>query len=138
MRKEEKGMKMQYSFDELIELIEQWAEDKGISDGDWSPQFEKFQEEADELMAELEVYDVIGEVTEDLQLEMGDVLVTLIIGAQRLNMDIRQCLDMAYAKISKRTGRVIGGIFVKSEDLEDAGIEPESQIDWTGSCRSGG
>lgn len=119
--KKEKGMRMQYSFDELIELVEQWAVDKGIDVGDWSPQFEKFQEESDELMAEIEIYDGL-EVSEGLMLEMGDVLVTLIIGAMRIGIDIRQCLEMAYKKISKRTGRVIGGIFVKSEDLEDAGL----------------
>lgn len=108
---------MKYDVDELIILVQEWAEDKGIAQGEWSPQFEKFQEESEELMAELEIYD--GQtVSDDLKLELGDVLVTLIIGSMRLGISIRECLEMAYNKIKDRSGKTINGQFIKSDDLE--------------------
>lgn len=52
-----------------------------------------------------------------MMLEMGDIFVTLIILCEQLGIDPMECLSMAYEKISKRTGKTIGGQFIKSEDL---------------------
>lgn len=49
---------------------------------------------------------------------IGDVVVTLIILAQQNGLTIEDCLQTAYDVISKRTGKMIDGVFVKSEDLE--------------------
>ena len=54
-----------------------------------------------------------------LQLEFGDVLVTLIILAKQLDLNLTQCLEKAYKKIQYRKGKTINGTFVKSEDLEN-------------------
>jgi NTP pyrophosphatase (non-canonical NTP hydrolase) len=48
---------------------------------------------------------------------MGDILVTLIILSAQLDIDLTECLEMAYQKISKRKGKTIDGLFVKEEDL---------------------
>lgn len=112
--------------------VEDWAKEKGIWGGaNFLTQFNKFREEVDELSDELVVlepvngkhYDpkrVVGldEVNYDaMKSELGDVLVTLIILASKLDTTVEECLGKAYDKIAKRTGRVINGTFVKSEDL---------------------
>ena len=50
-------------------------------------------------------------------MEMGDILVTLIILSKQLDIDLVECLDMAYKKIKKRKGKTINGTFVKEGDL---------------------
>lgn len=117
--------------------VEGWAKGKGIWGGDFISQFVKFQEEVQELSDELvdmtsvtaksekgsllEVsyrYNPKKEINhEAMQEELGDVLVTLIILASKLDTTVEECLGKAYDKIAKRTGRVIDGTFVKSEDL---------------------
>lgn len=116
----------------LKDCVERWAKEKGIWGGvDFLTQFNKFREEVDELSDELVVlepvngkhYDpkrIVGldEVDHDaVKNELGDVVVTLIILASRLDTTVEECLGKAYDKIAKRTGRVINGTFVKSEDL---------------------
>ena len=46
---------------------------------------------------------------------VGDILVTLIIQTRLWNTNLYECLDQAYEVISKRTGRMVDGIFVKDE-----------------------
>lgn len=105
---------------ELIKQVEQWAEDKGILTAcDCIAQLEKTEEEVDELYEEIHRI-VVGSAfaSEDrAKLEMGDVLVTLIIQCKMQGWDAQECLQKAYDKISKRTGQLIDGVFVKSEDL---------------------
>ena len=96
----------------LVGLVEAWAIDKGLHKSDPSKQL-------------LKVFEEVGEMTqaftrnqfEELQLELGDVLVTVIIFAMQNHLDIDDCLQKAYDKISKRNGEMVDGIFVKSEDL---------------------
>jgi len=40
-------------------------------------------------------------------------MVTLIIQAKMQNISLESCLESAYNVISKRTGRIINGVFVK-------------------------
>ncbi len=46
---------------------------------------------------------------------IGDILVTLIIQSKMQNLDILDCLRIAYDTISKRKGKMIGGVFVKEK-----------------------
>jgi hypothetical protein len=46
---------------------------------------------------------------------MGDILVTLIIQAKMQGVSLETCLEGAYNIISKRTGKMINGQFVKDE-----------------------
>lgn len=54
---------------------------------------------------------------EDLMLEMGDIIVTLIILCEQIGIDLEECLELAYEKIKDRKGKTIDGTFVKEEDL---------------------
>lgn len=53
---------------------------------------------------------------EKAQMELGDVMVTLILVAEKAGMDLEFCLALAYDKISTRKGITKNGIFVKEED----------------------
>jgi len=95
--------------------VEHWAREKGlIAEGNSLPQAEKTLEEAGELM------DAIAEGDRDGIVDgMGDVLVTLVIQARIQGLTLQDCLDHAYAQIKDRTGKMMGGQFVKSEDLQE-------------------
>ena len=49
---------------------------------------------------------------------VGDVIVTLIILAMQKGTNVEECLQLAYDEIKGRTGKMVDGVFVKSEDLE--------------------
>ena len=107
---------------ELIEQVEQWAEDKGIDEAEsWKPQFKKIVEEVMEYKEELKKFDhrkgMEYLMCYDEMVEMGDILITLIIMAQQRGYEIKDCLTHAYLKIKDRQGEVIDGSFVKSEDI---------------------
>ena len=117
--------------------VEGWAMEKGIWGGNFMPQFVKFQEEVQELSNELiDMTSVVAKsekggmmevaysyeskeyIDHDaMQKELGDVLVALIILASKLDTTVEECLGKAYDKIAKRTGKVVNGTFIKSEDL---------------------
>ena len=107
---------------ELIEKVEQWAKDKGIDKAEsWKPQFGKIAEEVIEYGDELKKYDDSKGnyvyLASDEMTEMGDILVTLIVMAQQRGYELYDCLEIAYAKIKDRKGKVIDGTFVKAEDI---------------------
>ena len=121
------------SFEELKELVLEWADDKDLlHEENAEKQFMKFIEEVFEFNFEMENsknYEdvchhlkIAGSLAKtrnkrDMMLEMGDIFVTLIILCEDLGIDPVVCLEMAYKKISKRQGRTINGTFVKEEDL---------------------
>ena len=116
-------------FEDLIALVGKWGDEKGITHSEnIDKQFMKFIEEVFEFKTELDYMNIVNEdedYTEEfknfcrnsLQLEFGDVLVTLIILAKQLDLNLTQCLEKAYKKIQYRKGKTINGTFVKSEDL---------------------
>lgn len=116
-------------FNELEELVVAWGEDKGILKlENADKQFMKFIEEVFEFKTEMDsVLDwerdwgkvQLENFDKDMKLEMGDILVTLIILSAQLDIDLTECLELAYNKISKRKGKTINGIFVKEEDLNE-------------------
>lgn len=92
----------------------------------------KFVEEVFEFKSEMDYLTRIGqsseevysdyeqiEAQENMELEMGDIFVTLIILCDQLDIYPVDCLAMAYEKIKDRKGKTINGQFIKSEDLED-------------------
>ena len=109
--------------EKLTKNVEQWAQEKEIADyKNWEKQFMKFQEEALELHKEMVLHDELLKdkymhTKLDMKLEMGDVLVTLIILAKQQDIEITDCLSMAWSKIKNRRGKTINGQFVKEEDL---------------------
>ena len=129
------------NFEELQERVLKWADDKDLlHEENAEKQFLKFMEEVFEFKTEMDknldgqitidskvkqaffrgeigVHDLLQNQKIDMELEMGDILVTLIILCEQLEIDPVDCLDMAYEKISKRKGKTIDGVFVKEEDL---------------------
>lgn len=107
------------STDGLIDAVRNWGREKGINNAD--KQLMKVFEETNEITREF----VRGRYdTPEVVDSLGDSIVTLIILADILGYDIRDCLLEAYEVISKRTGKNVGGNFVKSEDLDgQAGAE---------------
>lgn len=94
---------------ELEAAIEQWAKDKGILDNATTmKQAEKTHEEVLELMSAIDEDNI-----EEIKDAIGDIVVTLIIQAKMQGMTIEECLNAAYNVISKRTGKMINGQFVK-------------------------
>lgn len=94
---------------ELIACTIQWARDKGIlENGTRLGQAHKTLEEAQELVAAVE-----NNNREEIIDAIGDVLVTVIIQADMNGLCIEDCLQSAYDVISKRTGRMENGVFVK-------------------------
>ena len=90
-----------------------WALDKGILNRSTAlVQHGKMVEEVYELKHAITKKDKASVAD-----ELGDVLVTAIIQAQMWGLDATQCLADAVAKITKRDGQLIDGVFVKSEDL---------------------
>ena len=97
--------------------VEAWAEEKGlIADGLGLAQADKTLEEAGEIRDAIEAGDQDG-VADGI----GDTLVTLIIQARNQGLTLQDCLDRAYGEIKDRTGKMVGGQFVKSEDLQGEG-----------------
>ena len=54
---------------------------------------------------------------DEANMELGDVIVTLILLAEMHGLSPALALQSAYEKISRREGKMINGVFVKSEDL---------------------
>lgn len=112
-------------FEELEQLVIQWGEQKGIlSSSTPIKQLEKTEEEFHELEEALlmdamnkQVYvnskGVETTTEEEIADGYGDMIVTLILGAKMKGLSLTECLEKAYNVISKRTGKMIDGKFVK-------------------------
>lgn len=105
---------------ELVGKVLQWGIDKGITGpngkGTLMAQAEKLVEEAREAYDEADMIavGVIGS-KDDCKLEIGDVFVSAIIMCEMLQLTPEECLKAAYEKISRRSGKMINGTFVKSK-----------------------
>lgn len=118
-------------FEDLQNKVLKWADDKDLLHSENADkQFMKFIEEVFEFKTEFDYLCRIGqspeevysdyeqiETQENMDLEMGDIFVTLIILCEQLGIDPVYCLSKAYEKISKRTGKTINGTFME-EDYE--------------------
>lgn len=120
-------------FKELQEKVLEWAGSHDLlHEENASKQFMKFIEEVFEFKTE---FDYNGnefivclidkrmkfepDTFHEMKLEMGDIIVTLIILCEQLDIDPTECLEMAYKKIKDRQGKTINGMFYKAEDLHD-------------------
>jgi len=100
------------TFEDLVEKVEQWASDRGItSNSNAQTQLMKTVSELGELADATAKRDVAGVID-----GVGDVLVTLIIYSRLQGVNIVGCLDSAYETIKDRRGYLTPeGIFVKEE-----------------------
>ena len=104
-----------YSYQDQFQLIREWAKERGLYDmGNATTQYVKLQEEAGELAKALlkndqaEVIDAIG-----------DMVVVLTNLAYMRGVHIENCISSAYDVISKRTGKMVNGTFVKDIEVVD-------------------
>ncbi len=115
------------NYAELEPLVLQWAKEKGILDKATPlAQALKTKEEVEELIEAVtaqqqglfEFKNKKGKIVnteEEIKDAFGDILVTIIIGAELQGLKLEDCLQSAYDVIKKRTGQMIDGQFVKDE-----------------------
>lgn len=124
--RDKKGRFMK-EYNKLETLVIDWAREKGILDKATPlAQAEKTFEEVQELIEAVEVQEEGLEefenskgkkvnTKEEIKDALGDILVTIIIGAELQGLKLTDCLESAYNVISKRTGKMVNGQFVKDE-----------------------
>ena len=96
---------------ELECAVENWAEEKGIlSKATPIKQAMKTQEELTEL-----INAILDNNRDEVIDGLGDLMVTLIIQAKMQDLSLEECLESAYHVISKRTGKMVNGQFVKDK-----------------------
>lgn len=112
-------------YNELEPLVIEWAKEKGILEKATPlAQCDKTFEEVEELCEALEYQSINIEsftnskdkevnTKEEIKDALGDILVTIIIQAEMQGLKLEDCLQSAYDVISKRTGKMINGQFVK-------------------------
>ena len=96
---------------ERFQKIRDWAGERGLyTKGDTKTQFCKLMEEAGELGRA-----VLKDDKEEFIDAIGDMVVVLTNMAHLGGTTIEECIDEAYKVISKRTGKMVNGTFVKDE-----------------------
>ena len=98
-------------FEVLASRVEKWAKQKEIlTKATRVTQAEKTVEEANELLEAASKADFPAYTD-----ALGDVLVTIIIGAKMANVDLLDCLEDVLDIIEKRNGTMQNGQFVKDK-----------------------
>ena len=96
---------------ERFQKIRDWAGERGLyTKGDTKTQFCKLMEEAGELGRA-----VLKDDKPEFIDAIGDMVVVLTNMAHLGGTTIEECIDAAYKVISKRTGKMVNGTFVKDE-----------------------
>jgi NTP pyrophosphatase (non-canonical NTP hydrolase) len=94
-----------------FQKIRDWAGERGLyTKGDKKTQFCKLMEEAGELGRA-----VLKDDQPEFIDAIGDMVVVLTNMAHLGGTTIEECIDSAYKVISKRTGKMVNGTFVKDE-----------------------
>jgi NTP pyrophosphatase (non-canonical NTP hydrolase) len=97
------------TFEDLKEQVLVWSKNKGILDNsDLKTQTLKMVSEVGEACDNVARMDL-----DALEDDLGDILVTLINVAEFAGKDLNQCLFDALGVITKRTGKMVDGTFVK-------------------------
>lgn len=98
----------------LLDKIRQWSDERKLYRLDPKAQMCKLVEEVGELANGLNKNK--SDVIKD---SIGDIIVVLVVMCTQLDLDITECINLAYETINKRKGKIINGIFVKEEDLKE-------------------
>lgn len=97
---------------DLITKVEQWFIDRNLHTADPHKQMLKLFEELGEVASGMARNDI-----EEVKDGIGDTIVVLIGLSMQLDLDITECLEIAYNEIKDRKGKLIDGVFVKEDDL---------------------
>ena len=97
--------------DDRFQKIRDWAGERGLyTKGDKKTQFCKLMEEGGELGRA-----ILKKDQHEFVDAIGDMVVVLTNMAHLGGTTIEECIDAAYKVISKRTGKMVNGTFVKDE-----------------------
>lgn len=98
------------NYNELELKIVRWGEDRGIvQNGKPMGQAIKTLEEVGELIDAIHIGD-----RDAIKDAYGDIVVTLLMGAATQDIDLKQCIALAYSQIKDRKGYLrADGVFVK-------------------------
>ena len=102
---------------DLITKINEWADERNLKQADPKIQWMRITEEVGEIRDVLLKPTKFTDPQIALKDAIGDTLVTIIVLAHQLDLDVTDCLSIAYEEIKNRKGRMINGTFVKEEDL---------------------
>lgn len=98
------------SYQELEMKVIQWGEARGIVQN--STPFAQWKKTIEEAIELVEAF--VDEDEEKMKDAYGDILVTLIMGCACADIDLTECLALAYDQIKDRKGHLTpDGIFVK-------------------------
>ena len=111
---------------ETIDAVRAWGEAKGITGpngkGTLLGQLAKTQEELTETRDAAVRAQVVKTCGGAQYIDMaalvdgiGDTTVTLILAAEMAGLRFDDCLAAAYDEIKGRTGKMVGGVFVKDQ-----------------------
>lgn len=115
------------TFEQLQPLVIEWAKEKGILEkatplAQVEKTFEEVIELKDALIAQSLKFEFFSNknlkqvnTKEEIKDALGDILVTIIIQSEMQGLSLIDCLESAYNVISKRTGKMVNGQFVKDE-----------------------
>jgi phosphoribosyl-ATP pyrophosphohydrolase len=100
---------MGLTFDQLIENVRGWAEQKDLLKKENAPKqimkvVEEFGETCSAINKDQPLLIVDG---------LGDTFVTLIILTMQMGYDPAEVLEFAWEEIKYRKGKTIGGVFIK-------------------------
>lgn len=102
---------------DLIAKINHWADERNLKQADPKIQWMRITEEVGEIRDVLLKPTKFTDPQIALKDAIGDTLVTIIVLAHQLDLDVNECLNIAYEEIKNRKGKIINGTFVKEDDL---------------------
>ena len=102
---------------DLIAKINEWADERNLKQADPKIQWMRVTEEVGEIRDVLLKPTKFTDPQMALKDAIGDTLVTIIVLAHQLDLDVTECLGIAYEEIKNRKGKMVNGTFVKEEDL---------------------
>ena len=96
---------------ELVSNIKNWHRDRNLIEGSSD------KDQTLKLLQELgELSDSVCK-GKDIRDDLGDMLVVMINIMERNDLEMSDCLEVAWNDIKDRKGKMVDGIFVKEEDL---------------------
>ena len=102
---------------DLIAKINEWADERNLKQADPKIQWMRVTEEVGEIRDVLLKPTKFTDPQMALKDAIGDTLVTIIVLAHQLDLDVTECLNIAYEEIKNRKGKIVNGTFVKESDL---------------------
>lgn len=106
------------SMSELIDKVNEWADERNLKQADPKIQWMRVTEEVGEIRdVFLKPHD-FADPEWSLKDAIGDSIVTLVVLCLQLGYDVEECLTIAYNDIKDRQGVMIDDNFVKERVIK--------------------